>query len=550
MYAYRTPGAYFEWLDVSEPRPAILRTDIAGFVGIAERGPLHTAVRLKSWNQFTSVFGGHISIGYLAYAIEGFFSNGGRTCWVVRAANPEEAKAGTLDLLDDDGEKAFRLTAKSPGAWSGQLIVAVLRTSETRFTLVIRHLSGGQEVWSDLSANPQDAAYAKKIINHSDTGSKWVVYEDESEQVPFTHKPPDAKAVNLHHGSARLSNGNDGLESLEPKHFSGDDGEHCMGLSCIEAVDEISVVAIPDIMPKLHTLPSYKPLPLPDCSDLQSPPTIPPPPPAEPGYPPTFDSVQIEVLQKALINHCEKLKDRVAILDTHPDELIPEAAITRRRAYTSSFAALYFPWISMPDPLRLSGLLRNVPPSGHIAGIYARGDLETGVHKPPANQEIAQAKAVTAAVDEVQHGVLNDAHVNVIRAYAGRGFRVGGARTLNTDPDYKYINVRRLLIMIAEVIDEKSQAFVFEPNNPELWRQIEQLITALLDQLWRSGMLDGATAGEAYSVRCDMETNPPQEQDLGRVICEIGLLLPWPAEFVVVRIGFTESGVDLLNGGQ
>lgn len=591
MFGYSTPGAYFEWQDVSPPQPAIKRTDIAGFVGIASRGPLYQPVKIQSWTQFVSVFGGYIQQAYLAYAVEGFFANGGRTCWVVRVANTEgsveqQAKPGSLVLYDDgDGinpvtqKETIKLVAVTPGTWSKRLVVSVLRTSETRFNLVFRMPDGGQEVWPNLSMKKKDPRYICKVINQpgfqcnlgfnpdlpndqpetgliarqQQTGSQWIRVELFENDGEASTRPPNEKGKNLQAGTARLKGGQDGLTNLAPSHF-----EH--GLSYLEKVDEVSVVAIPDIMPVSHIPPSYKPPVPPDCTSLVDVPITPgdglPVQDQEPvEYPPVFDDTQIKYLQDKLILHCELLKDRVAIIDLQMDNTTPglsvndpEKVIALREPFSSSYAAVYYPWISVPDPLSLTGLIRSIPPSGHIAGLYARIDNERGVHKPPANHALVNVEAAVVDINDVMHGVFNENHINVIRKYNGRGIRVSGARTLSIDPDYKYINVRRLLTMISEVIDEKSQTFVFEPNNHDLWRQIERMVRNFLDLLWREGMLDGASAEQAYSVRCDAETNPQNELDNGRVICEIGLYLPWPAEFVVVRIGFTDSGASLLEG--
>jgi hypothetical protein len=213
----------------------------------------------------------------------------------------------------------------------------------------------------------------------------------------------------------------------------------------------------------------------------------------------------------------------------------------------TSYAALYWPWLRSPDPLRLEGLLRSVPPSGHVAGIYARGDLRVGVHKPPANELVRTINDVTAVSDDVVHATLNADGVNVIRAWNGQGIRVAGARTLSRDGGFRYVNIRRLLTMIEEAFLEDTAWTVFEANGPDLWREVDRIARGFLDRLWRQGMLDGATAAEAYSVTCDETTNPPDEVAIGRLVCLIGVQPPWPAEFVVVRIGRTESVTEIVE---
>jgi phage tail sheath protein FI len=551
MYAYQTPGVYFEWQDKTVRPPAIQRTDIAGFVGIADRGPLHEPVKVESWTQFVSAFGRHTPQGYLAYAVEGFFANGGRSAWIVRAADPETAKAASFTLLDDDDNETLALTARWQGRWAHLLVVTVLRTSLERFSLLLRHSDGGQEIWSDLSMKVDDARYAPNILNEQTSGSSWLVLEDVALPTRFPRNvTPNARAANLSSGSARLSGGEDGLETLTVAHLSGDGAppESIWGLACFEKIDEIAVVALPDIMPKLHVEAEYKPVPV-DCQQLEPPeePPLPEPEPLE--FPPDFELSEIETLQKSLIGHCERLRDRFAILDLPFSELAPESTIAWRKKFDTSYAAIYFPWLIISDPLALTGITRTIPPSAQVAGVYARGDLDIGVHKPPANQVVEGAASVNAEIDERLHGRLNQQLVNVIRPYSGRGVRVSGARTLSSDTTLRYINVRRLLMMIIEVIDERAQSLVFEPNNTELWRRIERVIGAFLDQIWRAGMLDGATPEDAYYVRCDSETNPPEEQAVGRVTSLVGVQPPWPAEFVIVRIGFTESGAALQSEG-
>jgi phage tail sheath protein FI len=287
----------------------------------------------------------------------------------------------------------------------------------------------------------------------------------------------------------------------------------------------------------------------PRCHVVDGAPTLPSAPEREPEFPPRFSDTEIAHLQQVLAGHCLKLQDRVAILDTlrPAPETTPGEVIHWRTQFDTKYAALYFPWLKVPDPLRLEGLLRVIPPSGHVAGVYARGDLAEGVHKPPANEALAAVQDVLVQVNDIIHGEFNEHHINAIRVYNGRGVRIGGARTLSNEPEWRYVNVRRLLIMIEEAIEERMQRIVFEPNNPALWRDVDRVVRTFLDGLWRQGMLDGATAQEAYDVRCDEETNPPHETDQGRMTCVIGVLPPWPAEFVTVRIGITQDSVTVVE---
>jgi hypothetical protein len=271
----------------------------------------------------------------------------------------------------------------------------------------------------------------------------------------------------------------------------------------------------------------------------------PPRPEIQPEFAHPFSDLEIRALQHALIGHCEKLKDRVTLLDPRLADSSPQAVAEWRKEYDSTYAALYFPWLRVPDPLRLDGLLRTVPPCGYMAGVYARAENRSGVHKPPANELLQGVQDLVVPVEDLIHGYLNDNRVNVIRAYPGRGLRVAGARTLSSDSLWRYVNVRRLLIMIERAIEAETQWLVFEPNNPELWRDVDRVVRGFLNRLWQRGMLEGATAEQAYSVVCDQTSNPANETEAGRLITIMGVQPPWPAEFVVVRIGKTEAGLQI-----
>jgi uncharacterized protein len=546
-YSYRTPGVYFEWLDRAPPL-AEVRTDVAGFVGIAERGPLDEPVRVESWTQFTSTFGAHIAQGYLAYAVEGFFANGGRTCWVVRAADrttAAKAAKATIDLYDDLGQPTLSLTAVNEGTWAHRILVSVSRLSESRFSLVLRLPDGAQEIWRYLTMAPGDPRYVVTMLGDRATGSRLVVPEDRHSPSAFPANTPSVAGRNLRGGTGRLGGGRDGLAALTPADLTGElDGVR--GLASLEPIDEVSIVALPDAMPKL-AVPPPPPAPRPpDCTIVDpepEPPAAADEPPPE--SPPEFTPPQVFDCVDALVRHCARLKDRVAVLDSRATDLTPEDVSDWRAAFDSSYAALYFPWIRVPDPLRLSGLLRPVPPSGHVAGIYAGTDIRSGVHKPPANEQVAGAKAVVVEVGDVVHGDLNDQGVNVLRALPGRGIRLLGARTVSSDALFRYVNVRRLLLMIEKSIDHGIQWAVFEGNVEAVWRDVDRVVRSFLEALRRRGMLDGASAAESYLVRCDATTNPPEARDAGRMTCLVGVLPPWPAEFVVVRIGKTEGGTEI-----
>ncbi len=247
-------------------------------------------------------------------------------------------------------------------------------------------------------------------------------------------------------------------------------------------------------------------------------------------------------VQNAILDHCEDqyLQDRFAILDGRHEEvtnfnLTKEAIQGGTR--DSSYGAIYFPWIEVFDPITDKNIY--VPPSGYIAGVYSRVDTERGVHKAPANEVIRGAEGVEIVVTKADQAGLNPDGINVIRKFSGNNnILIWGARTLASkeDPEWQYINVRRLFLYLRESIDEGTQWAVFEPNDFKLWAKIRRNVSAFLTNVWRDGALFGKTPQEAFYVKCDEETNPPEVRDLGQVVTEIGVAVVKPAEFVIFRI--------------
>jgi phage tail sheath protein FI len=256
-----------------------------------------------------------------------------------------------------------------------------------------------------------------------------------------------------------------------------------------------------------------------------------------------------EDVQETLIDYCEDLKDRFAILDGQSTTTITATAI-QGNTKDSNYAALYFPHIKVVDQTLIpitgepiekwktkAGERLTVPPSGHIAGIYARVDETRGVHKAPANEVVRGALELEYLVSHNEQKGLNPDGINVIRGFDGN-LRVWGARTLGGDDngEFKYINVRRLFNFLRESIDEGTQFVVFEPNAKPLWQKIIRSVTAFLTNVWRDGALFGDTPEQAFFVKCDETTNPPEVRDLGQVVTEIGVAVVKPAEFVIFRI--------------
>jgi hypothetical protein len=248
------------------------------------------------------------------------------------------------------------------------------------------------------------------------------------------------------------------------------------------------------------------------------------------------DLDMVKAVQTMMIAHCERLGDRVAILDAPPD-LTPQEVKKWRMDVTgfdSSYAAMYYPWIKVMDPA--TDQVIALPSSGHLAGVWARNDNTRGVHKAPANEVVQGAVGLAYQTTKGEQDTLNPIGVNCIRAFPGRGIRVWGARTLSSNPSWRYINVRRLFNYVEKSIEGGTQWVVFEPNDRKLWARVKRDASAFLRTVWRDGALFGSSPSEAFYVKVDDELNPPESRDLGRLVIEIGLAPVKPAEFVIFRI--------------
>jgi hypothetical protein len=257
-------------------------------------------------------------------------------------------------------------------------------------------------------------------------------------------------------------------------------------------------------------------------------------------------------VQGALIAHCENMRYRFAVLDgpPPPNDSLNDAQ-SQRQQFDTKYAAFYHPWLLIPDPYPPS--LANVaaypiPPSGHVTGIYARTDIERGVHKAPANEVVRGIIGLQRRLNKSEHDLLNPSpvNINVIRDFReqSRGIRVYGGRVITSDPDWKYVNVRRLVIFVESSINRGLQWVVFEPNAEPLWARVRRSISNFLTLVWRNGGLEGTKVEEAYFVKCDRTTMTQTDIDSGRLICVVGIAPVKPAEFVIVRIGLWTAHAD------
>jgi uncharacterized protein len=545
---YLTPGVYFEFYDAEPPEIRRIRTDVAGFVGLAERGAMGEAVRIDSWRQFQAEYGNFVSYGYLAYAVKGFFENGGRTCFIVRVAG-NTAASSSLMLVNSSGGSVIKVTARNVGTWGDSVAISFTKidTAGLVFSLMVVHNNRDRETFQNLSLNPADDYYFARMINEGDdrrAPSRWIEVEDLiAATTRDSSNMPDPSKSGLKNRTGFLSGGQDGLSSLLKTDFTA-------GLDLLGSVDAVGIVAIPDIHIQPVTtaaVPPQSPAPPSDpcrphkkiLSSIAAPIGV-----AE--QPPSFSDGEIFYVQRAMVEHCEYYKDRIAVLEVPIDADV----LDWRSQFDSprGFAALYHPWIKVLDPLELNRQpLRTIPPSGHIAGVYAEADFTVGVHRAPANIELEWAEDITEEIGEELQGVLNPEGVNCLRPFPGRGIRVYGARTVSSDPDWCYVNVRRLLMMIEEAVDEATQWAVFEPNDYNLRQKIILSVTSFLETLRTDGALAGATSEEAFFVKCDDTNNPPSIRDLGRLIVDVGVAPTIPAEFVIFRIGRTAEELEIVE---
>jgi uncharacterized protein len=369
-------------------------------------------------------------------------------------------------------------------------------------------------VYTELGADPRQKRYIGKILQIDDP-------EDENAMVwlqwdpPAALPAPAAQLVAALRGTAaagnplRLQNGNDGMLA-QPDDLAGEEADpddalrKATGLAALGEIDDIAIVAVPD----------------------------------GGGYGDAETSAQAA---DRLISHAERLRYRIAVVDAPQGSSMTEVRAFRGR-FDSKYAAFYHPWIEIFDPLERPSqgappkrLL--LPPSGFVTGIYARSDIERGVHKAPANEVVRGLTRFEANINKGRQDVLNPEGINALRFFEGRGNRVWGARTMSSDPEWKYVNVRRLFIYIEHSIDKGTQWAVFEPNGPRLWANIRQTVEDFLLVLWRDGALLGDKPEQAYFVRCDRTTMTQNDLDNGRMICLIGVAPVKPAEYVIFRIG-------------
>jgi len=528
MPNYLSPGVYMEEVDKGSKPIEAVGTAVAAFIGYTEKasdvrnGETRSLVGkptlVTNWTQYVDKFGGFVEGAYLPDSVYGYFANGGGICYVVSiktlGASTEpgaaEPATATVSASDDKRTNLLKLTAKEGGPKGNDIEVEIkvntppppkegdddsksgskskAVTPEPTFKLVVKAGGKQAEAYDNLTtkAGENNVATALKTSNLID-----VEVVGKAEMVPVE-------------GTFALEGGTIKEKSISLVDYQGSVSER-KGLGGLEPLDDVTMICVPDLMA------SYQ------AGEI--------------------DMKGVQAVQQAVIDYCELVRYCFAILDAPPALMPQEVAEWRKEVnYDTTRAALYYPWIEVADQTGSNGRTRSVPPSGYMAGVYARTDNTRGVHKAPANELVRGVLGLEVKLTKGEHDILNPLGVNAIRSFPGRGIRVWGARTLSSDPAWRYINVRRLFNMIEASVERGTQWVVFEPNDQFLWSRVTRDVRAFLKMVWRTGALFGQTPDQAFYVKCDSETNPPELRDLGQLVCEIGISPVKPAEFVIFRI--------------
>lgn len=581
MAEYLSPGVYMEEFDSGVKAMEGVGTSTAGFVGMAQKGPIKgLPVLITSMADYQRRFGGYLSERaygdqrFLPYAVEQFFNNGGSTCYVMRVCKEKDDTdagkdgAATAQGILKAGDTALlTLTAANPGAWgnnirarltpvlknrvkidswpageektcgvsssdgyeAGDLVCIQYMEKDGRkvFYSVAEKAEGSgitlkwtgtppaeadteaflyllewgmmlqddtsAEQYESVSFNPERNSYVEQALKKSQLVTAAADMENLTEDMLKSLLEGDGgEEITL---EIAFEGGSDGVikaDAFDPSLYIGRDGspDQRTGLTAFKTLSDVSIMAIPGI---------------------------------------TDGSVQ-----SALVSHCEGLASRFAILDMPFDSKEVADLQAFKENIDSSYAAMYHPWLQCYDPLANRKVF--LPPSGSMAGIYARTDNSRGVHKAPANEVVRNCTGLSIKYNEAEQGKLNPKGINLIRNIPGQGIRVWGARTCSSDGNWKYVNVRRLFIFLEESIKANTNWAVFEPNDEMLWSRVEGTIRVFLSTQWRNGALAGSTADEAFYINIGKSTMTEDDILNGRLICVIGVAPVRPAEFVIFRI--------------
>lgn len=466
---------------------------LAGFAGISERGPVDTPVMIRSFDEYLAVFGGFDTAGVLPGCVYSYFKCGGKECIVVRIADKKAAAPAAATV--EAGAGHIRFIARSPGHWGNYITVSVWQEKDGFFSVSLS-CRGKSESHLHLSADETDSRYFADYINSRSSLCTAEKTGDAGIPGPVMFR--------------NLSGGLDGIASLTGGDYIGryrglDD---YAGIGCFESRNDISLIAAPDV-----------------CW-LKS----------------RDDTAAV---QEALVRQAERFAGRFAILDV-PKELDAVDASSWAKRMDSSFAAAYYPFIDMIDPLDPIGAnTMRIPPSGAVCGCIAATDGEKGVFTAPANCLLEGAVGIAAAATSAEQELLYSSGINVLRYFPGRGVKIWGARTLSSDREWKHINVRRTFSRVCAALKQGTQWAVFEPNDRNLRKRLVRHVSGFLLDLWMKGYFAGSTAEQGFYVRCDEELNPPENIDSGILTFEVGIAIIRPVEFFKITLTAEKDGASV-----
>ena len=472
------PGLYFQEIAGISPVGGA-STSTGAFVGTAPKGKIGEAVLVTNWTQFVKEFGGFDKNSYLAYAVRGFFENGGSRAYISRvvhyAQGVKSSAPATADLSDAQSTITIKVQALYDGAYGNTLAVGVTNVDSVANSFDLAVVENGTVV----------ETYTKVKLEEAEDITKNSAY------IKLTVVGTTLPAVVA---DKALAGGNDGLTGLTDTDYIGDANTRA-GLYAFDNVD-INLVAIP--------------------------------------------AITSEAVVNGLITYVEGRQDCFAIVDVPFDMNVTQAKdfVVETAKAVSEYAGIYYPFIEVTDPI---GVGKNptkfVPPSGHIMGVFARIDNSAGVWKAPAGTDanVLGVLGLKYNVSDAEQDLLNPVNINCLRAFDGAGICVWGTRTLSSG-EYKYVPVRRTMLFIEKSLKDNMRWTVFKPNDEKLWGMIKSTIESFLTTIWSQGGLKGTSSTEAFFVKCDAELNTPDVVDQGRTYVDIGIAPQKPAEFIIFRL--------------
>jgi uncharacterized protein len=514
------PGLYYETVAPAvEPSP--LRSDVAGFIGRTRRGPVGKAIRVTGWREYLIAFGGLAAGAGTPHAIRGYFENGGDVAYVIRlfgaapSGDPGGIVASAVWDLTAPGsglswagwhpsQARFTVSkilvhASSPGAWANGLRVKARYRRDGA--------SGGPEV--DLVVHAADEP-AEHLIG-LDPLHIFDQVADRSQLIRLKPGSPAAASSVSGKGPRALEWEEIVFNNVTDVAVSGAD--YLAGVDRLAEEAEVALVAMPDLVCDIGPEPALR-------------------------------------IQQSAVAQADALHDRLVLIDLPAPHLASSDVIAWADQFRKSdlqdalrAAIAYYPWLSIQDPLGgTASPLRDVPPCGHVAGLISRYDRERGAHYTAANATLEGVIDIAASYSLGERAALNETGVNVVRCMPGRGIQVWGGRTLHPDTRLMFIAHRRLIHRLVRAIRHVAEALVFETNGPVLWLTLARAATTVLAEAHRAGGLKGERPEHAFRVRCDETTNPEEERDLGRVLCEIDLAPAVPMEFITLRVALSAAG--------